>query len=223
MNPIFLDIETAPCLRADVRDYLAAKIELPGNISKAETIAAWNAEKRPLAVAEAVTKTSLDGAFGSVVCIGYDFRDGDTPGTIYGLDERKLLEDFNVTIEENVLQSDLFSSTIVGHNVAAFDLRFLVQRYIVNGLKPHPLIARAAQAKPWESEKVYDTMVQWAGVGNRVGMKKLCLALGIPDTDEVDGNMVAGLVAAGKLADVAAHCVADVIKTREVYRRMVFA
>ena len=38
----------------------------------------------------------------------------------------------------------------------------------------------AAQAKPWELEKVYDTMIQWAGVGKTVSLDKLCRALGLP-------------------------------------------
>lgn len=70
MATLFLDIETLPADRHDVRNYIAATVKPPGNISKAETIAKWEAESKPGAIAEAIDKTSFDGAFGRVCCIG---------------------------------------------------------------------------------------------------------------------------------------------------------
>ncbi len=113
---------------------------------------------------------------------------------------------------------------MVGHNVASFDLRFLVQRYIINGIRPHPVIARAAQAKPWESDKVFDTMVQWAGAGNRISLDKLCLGLGIPSPKgDLDGSKVWEWVQAGRIAEVADYCGRDVEAVQAVYQRMTFA
>jgi hypothetical protein len=222
INYITLDIETVPTQRQDVRDYIAKTVTPPGNISKAETIAKWNEESRPAAVEEAVNKTGLDGAFGQVVCIGFDLHDTGEPDAIYGLDEADVLTRFNDALN-TIRPSDLMSTTIVGHNVAGFDLRFLAQRYIVNGIRPHQLIARAAQAKPWESEKVFDTMVQFAGVGNRISLDKLCLALGLPGKGDITGADVWPMVQAGKLAEVADYCKNDVRKTRAVFKRMTFA
>ena len=65
-------------------------------------------------------------------------------------------------------------------------------------------------------------MVQFAGVGNRISLKKLCMALGIPDDDEFDGSMVAELVASGRLDDVVKHCTFDIVKTQAVFKRMMF-
>jgi len=220
---IFLDIETIPTQRQDVRDYIASTVTHPGNIKKAESIAAWNENEKPAAVEEAVGKTSFDGAFGQVVCIGFDLSDNGEPATVFGLDEAALLRNFNNALAEILDPSDMFTTTIVGHNVSAFDLRFLVQRYMVNGIRPHPVIARAAQAKPWESDKVYDTMIQFAGVGNRISLDKLCMALGLPGKDGVTGADVWPMVQAGKLQEVADYCASDVRKTRAVFRRMTFA
>lgn len=220
---IILDIETIPTQREDVREYIAASVTHPGNIKKAETIAAWNENEKPAAVEEAVSKTGLDGAFGQVVCIGVDLMDNGNPTTIYGLDERALLTKLNAAVADALDASDAFSTTIVGHNVSAFDLRFLAQRYIVNGIRPHPVIGRAAQAKPWETEKVYDTMVQFAGVGNRISLDKLCLALGLPGKGDITGADVWPMVQAGKLKELADYCADDVRKTRAVFKRMTFA
>lgn len=226
-NTLFLDIETIPTQRSDVREYISASVDHPGNISKPETIAAWNVEKRPAAVEDAVSKTGLDGAFGQVCVVGISGLD-DEPMALFDLDwnnggEAALLTSLNAELNRRITTSDLFSTTIVGHNVSAFDLRFLLQRYIVNGIKPHPAIHRAAQAKPWESEKVYDTMIQFAGVGNRISLDKLCLALGLPGKGDMDGSKVWPMVRDGMILKVVDYCKDDVRKTRAAYQRMTFA
>lgn len=217
---IVLDIETIPTQRDDLKAYIAKTVTHPGNISKAETIAKWNEESRPAAIVEAVEKTSFDGAFGQVVCVGIAVGDAE-PVSIASLTERELLLDVNDVLEA-VKPSDYLTTSIVGHNVSAFDLRFLLQRYIVNQIKPHGLIVRAAQAKPWESEKVYDTMVQFAGHGKSISLDKLCLALGLPGKGDITGADVWPMVQAGKLAEVADYCADDVRKTRNVFKRMTF-
>jgi len=222
-NVIYLDIETIPTQRQDVRDFIAKSVTHPGNIKKEETIAAWVENEKPAAVEEAVNKTGLDGAFGQVVCVSVDSMDFGNPWAVYSLDEADVLNVLNENLSKEFDASQHFSTTVVGHNVSAFDLRFLVQRYMVNGIKPHPIIARAAQAKQWELEKVYDTMVQFAGVGNRISLDKLCLALGLPGKGDITGADVWPMVQAGKLAEVAEYCSQDVIKTRAVFKRMTFS
>ena len=223
IKTIILDIETIPTQRDDVRAFIAKSVTHPGNIKKAETIAAWNENEKPAAVEEAIDKTSFDGAFGQVVCVGFDVEGAAYPSTIFGMDESAVLKQLNESLREALDPADLFTTTIVGHNVSAFDLRFLVQRYMVNGIRPHTVIARAAQAKPWESDKVYDTMIQFAGVGNRISLDKLCMALGLPGKDGITGADVWPMVQAGKLQEVADYCASDVRKTRAVFRRMTFA
>lgn len=223
MNQLFLDIETLPTAREDVRDYIAAGITHPGNISKPETIEKWHLESKPKAIEDAIARTSFDGAFGRVCCIGWALND-DAPGVIADAnDERFVLASFKSHLEIDVGRED-FTTQVIGHNVSAFDLRFLVQRYIVHGIRPPLLIARAAAARPWETDKVYDTMIQWAGVGNRISLDKLCLALGIPSPkSELDGSKVAEYVAAGRIEEVADYCKGDVEAVRQVHRRMTFA
>lgn len=222
MQKLYLDIETLGTDRADVRDYIAAGISPPGNISKAETIEKWHIESKPKAIEEAIAKTSFDGAFGRVCCIGWALGD-QAPGTIADEDDEAWVLNFFKT-DLALAVGESFTTQVIGHNVSAFDLRFLVQRYIVHGIRPPLVIARAAAATPWESDKVFDTMVQWAGVGNRVSLDKLCLALSIPSPkSELDGSKVAEYVAAGRINEVAAYCAGDVEAVREVHRRMTFA
>lgn len=222
MTTIILDIETIGAQRQDIRDYIAKSVKPPKTMSKAETIAKWEAESKSGAIEEAVAKTSFDGAFGQVVCIGHQIDDAACPSTIYGLDEPVLLDKFNSALEQ-VPHNEWFTTCIVGHNVASFDLRFLMQRYIVNGIKPHVILQRAAQAKPWESEKVFDTMVQFAGIKDSISLDKLCFALGVPTPkDGMDGSMVGQAVADGRIEEVSRYCLRDVAATKLVYERMTF-
>jgi 3'-5' exonuclease len=207
MNQIItLDIETIPAQRQDIKAYIAETVKPPATFKKAESIADWYKEQAPSAIIEAVEKTSFDAV----------------PQVIHGMNERENLIGLNDALSK-VRQADWYSTAIVGHNVSAFDLRFLLQRFIVNQVKPHPIIVRGAQAKPWESEKVYDTMVQFAGTGNRISLDKLCLALGLPGKGDISGADVWPMVQAGKLKEVADYCADDVIKTRAVFKRMTFA
>ena len=240
-NVIYIDIETIPTQRQDVKDYFSESIadeltqalesvKAPSNYKDEAKIADYieaakiNLKSEFAAKRDAaVNKTGLDGAFGQVVCVGMDLRDGGNPVVIRSMDEAELLRSVNDTLSDEVSASDTHSTAVVGHNVSAFDLRFLAQRYMVNGIRPHPLIARAAQAKPWESEKVYDTMIQFAGVGNRISLDKLCLALGLPGKGDITGADVWPMVQAGRLDEVAAYCADDVIKTRAVFKRMTFS
>jgi hypothetical protein len=219
METLTLDIETLGTNRPEVRDYIAASITPPGVMKKAESIAAWNAEQRPAAIDEAVAKTSLDGAFGRVCVIGWTVGDDVPESVSSAVAEVDVLRDFAETLaglKQHSLQ-------IVGHNVP-WDIRFLVQRYIVNRIKPPVLLTRAVNAKPWETAIVFDTMTQWAGPRGTVSLEKLCLALGVPSPKtDIDGSMVGQAVADGRIAEVAAYCCGDVMATRECWRLMTFA
>ncbi len=219
---IFLDIETIPASHPDIRAFIAKTVKHPGTITKPESIIAWNADKKKDAIDEAVSKTGLDGAFGQVCVIGYDLWNDGHPEALSGMDESELLADFNE--ELNRIPANMWSAVvIVGHNVASFDLRFLLQRYMVNDVQPHPIINAAAQAKAWD-DRVYDTMTKFAGFGNRISLDKLCMALGVPSPKgDMDGSMVGQYVADGRIAEVVAYCLRDVEATRAVYRRMTFA
>lgn len=248
---LFLDIETIPAQRPDVLediraskqadlDAALAAIAPPGNYKKQETIDEWMVTEAPKVAArlqdafavevdDAYRKTSFDGGFGQVCVIGFAV-DNEPAGQLNCIDlsataEKHLLMAFSDQLSQSVPANEALSTTIVGHNVAAFDLRFLVQRYIVNSVRPHTIIARAAQAKPWEQEKVYDTMIQWGGNGAKAGgsLDKLCKALRIPSPKgAIDGSKVWDFVKAGKIAEVAEYCAKDVDATREVWRRMTF-
>ena len=160
-HAIILDIETIPATAPHIADYIAATIKPPGTIKLPASIEKWHKESKQEAIEEAIAKTGLDGAFGQVVCIGYDLHDSGNPDAVYGLDEVELLTRFNAALD-TIPHNMHNATTVVGHNISGFDLRFLWQRYVVNGIRPHAIINAAAQAKSWDA-KIYDTMTQFAG------------------------------------------------------------
>ncbi len=229
---LFLDFDTAS--RANARAYVSAIAEttkrewLFGELAndewmenEAPKIAKELESKFGTAVDDAYRKTALDGAFGQICVIAWAI-DGDSVNRHWapGLsleDECGLLHSFMKWHDD----SDFLMTTVVGHHVSGFDLRYLVQRCMVHGIKPAPVIARAAAAKPWEPDKVYDTMIQWAGAGGRVSLDKLCKALGVVSPKgEITGANVWDYVKAGRVDEVAAYCIGDVEAVRRVHKRM---
>lgn len=216
-----IDIESVPSQDPGIRDELSAGILPPGNISKAETIAAWMVEKRPALIEEAYLKTSFDGGFGQVCVIGLAYDDEPARsyavGDLSSAAETKLLQDFFCDLTD--AYSPTNSIRIVGLNCIGFDLRFLWQRAMVLGVKPPWWFPR--DPKPWD-DSVFDVMLAWAGHRGMVSMEKLCKVFGIQGKGLITGADVWPLVAAGRISEVEAYCRSDVQRTREIYRRMTF-
>lgn len=242
-DALYIDIETIPAQRpdilAEIREACAEELQAalaaiapPANYKDPAKIAEWDATVRPAKEAEAraaaeakedesYRRTALDGAFGQVCAVGYVFGDG-IPEVIAGMDEAEVLGEVAHRLRSPKVNA--FDCTVVGHNVVGFDLRFLTQRSIVRGIRPPAVLSRAAAAKPWEADKVYDTMVQWAGTGSRISLEKLCKALDIPSSKgDLDGSKVWDYVKAGRLQEVADYCRRDVEAVRQVHQRMTFA
>ena len=249
---LYLDIETVPSQRPDVLEEIRAAEQLaldaalaaikpPGNYKKQETIDEWLATEAPKIAAgltaafdanvdAAYRKTGLDGSFGQICVIGYALDDA-APRTIWsanGIDspcEGELLEAFYCALTDMIPANMERATCVVGHNVTGFDLRYLVQRSIVNNIRPHRVISAAAQAKPWEINVVFDTMVQWGGTGAKPGgsLDKLCRALSVPSPKgDITGATVWDAVKAGRIKDVADYCARDVEAVRAIHRRMTF-
>lgn len=210
---LYLDIETLPTEDPAVIARIAETITPPKTITKPESIAAWMADKKEAAVAEAVHKTGLDGAKGRVLCIGYAF-DNEPVTVACGDTEAATLERF---MRDLTASGNMSLPTIVGHNVIKFDLRFIVQRCIVNGVVLPRGFPR--DPKPWGGE-VDDTMTMWAGARDTVSLDDLCFALGLPGKADIDGSMVAQLYRDGELNKILEYCADDVERTRAVHRRM---
>lgn len=222
---IYLDIETVPTNSQKVREKIAETIKAPAQYKKPESIEQWMVENKESAIADQLAKTSFDGAYGHIVCIGIAIDDQKAISyQAPSLDYEKSVIEMAFGYLSNVVGFDTYSgslerkSVFIGHNIANFDLRFLFKRAVVLGIKPPSFIP--FHAKPWDSS-IYDTMDKWDSQ-NRNSLAKLCDVLGIPVKSGMDGSMVADYYAQGRIDEIAEYCREDVEATRSVYKRMTF-
>jgi hypothetical protein len=237
---IYLDIETIPGQKPAAREALAAdaeqekaNVKAPSNYKDeakiADFITARHAEI-DAALDEKWRKTALDGTFGQIVVAAVAIDDAPVvsfhaEGYQAADAEADVLNRLFAALRDAYSPSSMTRPTFIGHNIVGFDLRFIFQRAVLLGLNPPSIIPFSA--RPWD-DTVFDTMVAWAGVGNRVSLDKLCNAFGLPKKgseieDEIDGSKVWDFVQAGRIADVATYCRADVERVRAIHRRMTFA
>jgi hypothetical protein len=106
----------------------------------------------------------------------------------------------------------------IGHYISGFDLRFLLNRAIVLGVKLPSALILPRDIKPW-SDNVFDTMTAWAGNKDRISQDNLAQALGLAGKGDFDGSMVAEAWANGEHAKIADYCRSDVETVRAIYRK----
>ena len=170
---------------------------------------------------------SFDGIYGSIACAAWAFDDAPVQSSEATDPEIDVLHKLYCAVEDYMSVHYHGGSTskvltVVGHNIAGFDLPFLKHRSIILNMEPPASIMAAMKAKPWDS-CVGDTMLMWsADREKRVSMDKLCRAFGIDGKGNFDGSMVASTwpVDPQKVID---YCKDDVIRTRLIYKRLTFS
>ena len=214
---ITIDIETIPTQDETLQKHILSGVESDGRLKDPEKIAADIASKSETAI----HKTGLSGLFGQVLAVGMAEDDGE-PICLYNTTgEANLLADVRALIcpvrQHTKTPSAFCDQTLVGHNVSAFDVPFLSQRMMVNGLPP--LFKHGS--KPWDLT-VEDTMLMFAcGARNFYSLEDLCLSFGVESPKGgMDGSQVYEYYLAGRHEEIKEYCIKDVVATREVYRRM---
>lgn len=215
---LFFDLETIPATNPDVIDDLRKTITPPGNIKKADSIALWLDENGEQALNDMVAKTSLDGMYGSVACIGYAADAKKAHCTDKEASEYDAISYFYDWINT----FDHYNLIFCGHNITGFDLPFLKHRSMILGIKPPAQFLKAMNAKPWD-DCIADTMLMWnPDKQKRVSLNKLAKALGIDGKNGFDGSMVANEWFNGDRQKVIDYCIDDVEITRKIYNKLTF-
>lgn len=162
-------------------------------------------------------KSSFDGTFSKIICIGLlEFSDNLDPRgatSWYGGNERELLRGFWAHLAQ--LRPSLF----ITHNGLNFDLPFIRKRSIIHQVKPTMEINLAK----FRTEPVYDTMAIWSNWDNRgwVKLDVLARALNV-DSKSGSGSQVAQMWADGQGKEIALYCLQDTYVTYGCYCRMNF-
>ena len=228
MVRIFIDTETVPTSREDVRSKLAAGVRPPGNYKSVDAIMKWETEQGAAKREEAIAETALNGLWGELLVIGFAIEDRTPVILTREKTEADLLKTFCELLQDEVFAHVLKSEssttswdqrvTWIAHN-ADFDLRFIWQRSRILGIQiPFLLPLERYPKGPWR----YDTMVEWAGWGKYVKLTDLELAFGIDRIDPLPGggSDVAKAFAEGRIDDITGHCSLDVGNLRLIYQRM---
>lgn len=215
---VYFDIETLPCQSPEYLDALRKNVKAPATYKKQESIDAWLAENREEAAKEALAKTSFDGGRGHICAIAWAINGRDIETTCISdvAQEAGLVQSFFDALDK------YHSQTLVGHNIAGFDLRFLRQRAVALGIKMPGRSVLPRDPKPWD-KSFFDTMNAWAGGNDRISMDNLCGVLGIKGKDGFDGSMVAEAWAGGEFARIAEYCADDVSKVRAIHQKFLQA
>lgn len=215
---VYFDIETIPCQSAEYFDKLRQNVKPPATHKKPETIAAWLEENRESEAAAIMAKTSFDGGRGHVCTIAWAVNNA-APQVRHAA---------NVQQESDVIAAffaaldPYHAQTLVGHNIARFDLRFLRQRAVVLGITLPGRNSLPRDPKPWD-KSFFDTMSAWAGGTDTVSLDNLCAYLGIPGKDGFDGSQVAEAWARGEHDRIAEYCVDDIHRARAIHQRFLIA
>ena len=174
MHTIIMDIETIP-LPADQREF---------GRPTAETVKFGNTKdeaKRQAILDKAVAQwdegdgCALKAEYGQIALIGLKFADGQV--VVIGGTERDILTRFWIMMRGVSVQW-----TLVGHNLQAFDIPFILRRSMILGIgfrSDRDTLHR--QAAAYNSELIFDTMRRWQ-CGDRqtyVKLETLCHAFGV--------------------------------------------
>ena len=225
MTLCFLDIETLPAQPEDeAKAIIAETIKAPATMKKQETIDDWHngagkyAGVKDAAIDAEYRKGSFEGAKGQICSIAYAIEDQDVIVDATGTgDDRELLVNFFRSLDLQLKDRPPF---FIGHNIGAFDLKFLFHRAVILGIKPPFELPFSGR----HNQHFFDNMQAWAGFGGRISQDNLCKALGIEGKpDDIDGSKVLDVYKAGGIKRIAEYNADDVTKARMIYKRLTFA
>jgi DNA polymerase elongation subunit (family B) len=109
-------------------------------------------------------KTSLNGDFGQILCIGYTKEDdrGNFSQGVLGWDE----EHERLSCDEAAMLTEFWgllrgfsprTDIVVGHNIFDFDLKFIYKRSVIFGVRPSVDLSFAR----YRNQPIFDTMHEW--------------------------------------------------------------
>lgn len=208
---LYVDLETCN-VQPPMADVARSHITPAKNLKDPDKIAADIEAK--------LDKTALDGLWGEITAIGYALDDDEPIALVrqQGEPETLMLNQFKQHIS-SAYENRWHKSPpcLIGHNVQ-FDIRFLFQRMIVQGISI-PWHWLPIHAKPWD-HSIFDTMWEWAGPRDYVSLDALCAGLSIDVPETLPGAEIPAAWLRGDYEAMQAHVLADVEAVRQVHRRM---
>jgi hypothetical protein len=209
VSPIVVDIET--CGLPNAADYLEP-VTADKRLKDPEKIKADLAEKEQARL----DKLALDWNVGRIAALGWWSAGKHGTEVVVCGDENIERAALTVFWERSRHR------TIVGFNIKAFDLRFMVQRSRYLGV-PYPQLDFSKYSRKGITD-LYLDLTFGDGTYDQGAMRRtlhaFCRRFGIPVADSITGSEIPALVAAGEWEKVDAHCRADVELTVALAKRL---
>jgi len=208
-NVLFLDIETVPL----VYDYQ----QLNEPFKKLWDLK-WQFHK-DVTPEQQYAKAGIYAEFAKVVCICVGYFNGKEfrLKSFYGDDEKILLEDFKLTLENHFA-----GHVLCAHNGKEFDFPFMCRRMLINGISL-PEALQIQGKKPWEILHL-DTLELWkfGDYKNYTSLQLLAAIFNIPTPkDDIDGSQVAKVYYEEKnLERIKTYCAKDVVTVARLLQKM---
>lgn len=215
---IVLDIETVQAPREEWAK-IAGLTPVSENVAEGgdDLFVHAEADRRRQVEDEQYEKSSFDGTFSRIVCIGMilltDAMEAQGAVSWYGKNEKGLLQQFWTKVGQ------IRPALYITHNGLGFDLPFIKKRSVVHQVKPPFEISLAK----FRTEPVYDTMAVWSNWDQRGWAKLDVLARALDvETKSGSGKQVAEMWAKGLGREIADYCLQDTYVTYACYCRMTF-
>lgn len=215
---IFIDIETVP--------QYPSYNDSPERLQKLWDKKAARFCEEEETPSDVYQRAGIYAEFGKIVCISVGtiyYRDGEMKFRAKSYaddDEKKLLQDFNLMLENFGMNR---AYKLCAHNGQEFDYPYIARRCLLNGLKL-PKILNIAGAKPWEvKETLLDTLQLWkfGDYKNYTSLDLLCAVFDIPTPkDDIDGSQVASVYyEENDLDRIAIYCEKDIFALAQLFLR----
>jgi uncharacterized protein YprB with RNaseH-like and TPR domain len=169
-------------------------------------------------------RAGIYAEFGKVIVIGIGRYTENEKGelgfkvkSLYGDDERKLLQEFKAIVDKMDA-----STKLCAHNGKEFDFPYLSRRMLVNDISL-PSVLNLAGKKSWEVPHL-DTMELWkfGDYKHYTSLDLLAAIFNIPSSKgEIDGSQVNEVYYKEKnIKKIADYCQRDVIVVAQLYLKM---
>jgi predicted PolB exonuclease-like 3'-5' exonuclease len=217
MELFFFDIETC----GSHSDYETFKLEDERGSklfqSKFEKMS-WIEKYKDISEAY-IENAGIISTYGKICCISFGFIDnsgGYQIKSLYGEDEKQIVEDFNSLLKK--IQTKNFK--LSGFRVTHFDIPWLLHKLHKYDIVPAEIIF-TYDKKPWEM-RIVDMFEDWKGkFAWAFSFDELAYELGINSPkDTMNGSQVHEYYWKGKVEDVKTYCEKDVEVSIEVSKRI---
>lgn len=211
---LFLDIETVPAFPTyDEQDERIRKL--------------WDKKSKQIQKNDSdqpedlYQRAGIYAEFGKIVCISvaYFYNSQLRIKSFYGHDEKKLLLEFKVLVENYFNSSN---HLICGHNAKEFDIPYIARRMLINKVKL-PAILSISGKKPWEVKHL-DTLHLWkfGDYKHYTSLDLLAAVFDIPTPkDDIDGSKVWEVYwVEDNLERIKTYCEKDTVTVVRLYQSL---